>query len=37
MPQELVFAAWLIVKGVNLSAAPSRSAQLATGELLSAT
>ncbi|MEI7770132.1 MAG: DUF4386 domain-containing protein [Chloroflexales bacterium] len=36
MPQEMVFAAWLIVKGVNLSAAPSRSAQLATGELLSA-
>jgi hypothetical protein len=36
MPQEMVFAAWLIVKGVNLSAAPSRSAQATTGELLSA-
>lgn len=37
MPQELVFAAWLIVKGVNLPAAELRPAGAAPGELLGAT
>lgn len=35
-PQEMIFAAWLIAKGVNLAAAPSRPGQLASGELLGA-
>ena len=36
MPQEIVFAVWLIVKGINPSAVVSRAAQTATNELLSA-
>lgn len=35
-PQEMVFAAWLIAKGVNLAAAPAWPAKPATSELLSA-
>jgi hypothetical protein len=36
LPQELVLAIWLIVKGFNPSAAPSLSAKTATNDLLSA-
>jgi len=36
MPQEIVFAFWLIVKGINPSTVVSRAAQTATNELLSA-
>lgn len=36
MPQEIVFAVWLIVKGVNPSAVASLSAKPATSELLTA-
>jgi hypothetical protein len=35
-PQEMVMAAWLIVKGFNPSAIASLSAKTATNELLSA-
>ncbi len=36
MPQEIVFAIWLIVKGINPSAVTSGTARTATNELLSA-
>lgn len=36
MPQEIVFAIWLIVKGINPSAVTSGAARTATNELLSA-
>ena len=36
LPQELVLAVWLIVKGINPSAGASLSAKTATNELLSA-
>ncbi len=35
-PQEMVLAAWLILKGINSSAVASRSAKTTTNELLSA-
>jgi hypothetical protein len=35
-PQEIVFAIWLIAKGVNPSAVASGAAKTATNELLSA-
>lgn len=37
LPQELVLAVWLIVKGFNPSAATSEAAKTVTNELLSAT
>jgi len=36
LPQEIVLAVWLIVKGFNPSAIASLSAKTATNELLSA-
>jgi hypothetical protein len=36
LPQELVLAAWLIVKGFNPSAVAASSAKTAANELLSA-
>jgi hypothetical protein len=36
LPQEMVLAAWLIVKGFNQSVVASLSAKTATDELLSA-
>jgi hypothetical protein len=36
LPQELVLAVWLIIKGFNLSAVAPEAAKIATNELLSA-